>query len=238
MLNQTMVDRFFQERDPVGQKIRFWGTNWTVVGIVGDERFHGVAKAAPIAAYVPLSQTRLPNLALIVRTSVDPLEMVPTVRGAIREVDPELAIFGVEPLAETVANSMSEQRFMMLLLGLFGALAAILAAVGVHGVLAYLVAQRTREIGVRMALGASSGRVTQLVAGQGVRLVLIGLVIGFAMALAFARSLASLLFGVTPTDLPTLAAAFLVIGSVAALSIWLPARRAVRVNPLAALRQE
>jgi ABC-type antimicrobial peptide transport system permease subunit len=164
--------------------------------------------------------------------------MVPTVRGAIREVDPELAIFGVEPLAETVANSMSEQRFMMLLLGLFGALAAILAAVGVHGVLAYLVAQRTREIGVRMALGASSGRVTQLVAGQGVRLVLIGLVIGFAMALAFARSLASLLFGVTPTDLPTLAAAFLVIGSVAALSIWLPARRAVRVNPLAALRQE
>ena len=238
MVNQATVDRFFHERDPVGQKIRFWGTNWTVVGIVGNERFHGVAKAAPIAAYVPLSQTRLPNLALIVRTSVDPVEMGPTVRAAIREIDPELAIFGLEPLAETVANSMSEQRFMMLLLGLFGALAAILAAVGVHGVLAYLVAQRTREIGVRMALGASSGRVTHLVVGQGVRLVLIGLAIGFAMALAFARSLTSLLFGVTPTDLPTLVVVFLVIGSVAALSIWLPARRAVRVNPLTALRQE
>jgi putative ABC transport system permease protein len=238
MVNQATADRFFQEQDPIGQKIRFWGTNWTVVGIVGNERFHGIAKAAPIAAYVPLSQTRATTLALIVRTTADPVEMGPTVRAAIREIDPELAVFGLEPLEETVATSMSEQRFMMLLLGLFGVLAAVLAAVGVHGVLAYLVAQRTREIGVRMALGATSGRVTHLVVGQGVRLVLIGLAIGFAMALALSRLLAGMLFGVTPTDRPTLLAAFFVIGSVAALSIWLPARRAVRVNPLTALRQE
>jgi ABC-type antimicrobial peptide transport system permease subunit len=127
---------------------------------------------------------------------------------------------------------------MMLLLGLFGALAVTLAGLGVHGVLAYLVAQRTREIGVRMALGATSGRVTHLVVGQGVRLVVVGLAIGFAMALAFGRSLAGLLFGVTPTDRLTLVAVLVVVGSIAALSIWLPARRAVRVDPLAALRQE
>jgi putative ABC transport system permease protein len=238
MVNQATVDRFFQTQDPIGQKLRFWGTNWTVVGIVGNERFHGVAKAAPIGAYVPLAQTRLGSLALVVRTTTDPVEMGPAVRGAIREVDPELAIFGLEPLEETVANSLSEQRFLMLLLGLFGALAVTLAGLGVHGVLAYLVAQRTREIGVRMALGATSGRVTHLVVGQGVRLVVVGLAIGFAMALALGRSLAGLLFGVTPTDRLTLVAVLVVVGSTAALSIWLPARRAVRVDPLAALRQE
>ena len=238
MINQAAADRFFQTQDPIGQRIRFWGTNWTVVGIVGNERFHGIAKAAPIAAYVPLSQTRLTTLALIARTTIDPVEMAPTVRAAIREIDPELAVFGLEALEETLATSMSEPRFMMLLLGLFAALAVILAAVGVHGVLAYLVAQRTREIGVRMALGATSGRVTSLIVGEGVRLVLIGLAVGFAMSLTFARSLAGMLFGVTATDWPTLLAVFLVIGLVAALSIWLPARRAVRVNPLTALRQE
>jgi putative ABC transport system permease protein len=238
MVNQATVDRFFQARDPIGQKIRFWGTNRTVVGIVGNERFQGIAKAAPIAAYAPLAQTLTGTLSLIVRTTIDPVEMAPTVRAAVREVDPELAVFGLEPLEDTVANSMSEPRFMMLLLGLFGALAVALAAVGVHGVLAYLVAQRTREIGVRIALGATSGKVTHLVVGQGVRLVLIGLAVGFLLALGFARSLAGMLFGVTPTDRPTLLAVFLVVGSVAALSIWLPARRAVRVSPLTALRQE
>ena len=238
MINQATADRFFQKQDPIGQKIGFWGTSWTVVGIVGNERFHGVAKAAPIAVYVPLAQTRLTTLALIVRTTTDPVEMGPAVHAAIREIDPELAVFGFEPLEETVAASMSEQRFMMLLLGLFGVLAVVLAAVGVHGVLTYLVAVRTREIGVRMALGAPSGSVTHLVVGEGVRLVLIGLAVGFPMALVFAQSLAGVLFGVTATDRRTLLAVLLVIGSVASLSIWLPARRAVRLNPLTALRQE
>ncbi len=238
MVNQATADRFFPSQDPVGQKIRFWGTNWTVVGVVGNERFHGIAKAPPIAAYAPLSQARLNSLVLIVRGTTDPIELSSAVRAAIREVDPELAVFGLEPLRETVANSLSEQRFMMLLLGLFGGLAVVLAAVGVHGVLAYLVAQRTREIGVRMALGATTGRVTRLVVSQGVRLVAGGLAIGLALALALGRFLSGLLFGVTPTDGPTLAAVLVIIGSTAALSIWLPARRAVRVSPLTALRQE
>jgi ABC-type antimicrobial peptide transport system permease subunit len=174
----------------------------------------------------------------MVRTTTNPVEMESAVRTAIREVDPELAVFGLEPLRDTVVNSLGAQRFMALLLGLFGLLALVLAAVGVHGVLTYLVAQRTREIGVRMALGATSGRVTNLVVGQGARVVAIGLVAGLAAALVLSRSLSGLLFGVTPTDPPTLVAVLLVIGLVAGISIWLPARRAVRVNPLTAIRQE
>jgi predicted permease len=238
LINQATADRFFQSQDPIGQQIRFWGTNWLVVGIVGNERFHGIAKAPPIGGYAPLAQTRLATLALMVRTTTNPVEMESAVRTAIREVDPELAVFGLEPLRDTVVNSLGAQRFMALLLGLFGLLALVLAAVGVHGVLTYLVAQRTREIGVRMALGATSGRVTNLVVGQGARVVAIGLVAGLAAALVLSRSLSGLLFGVTPTDPPTLVAVLLVIGLVAGISIWLPARRAVRVNPLTAIRQE
>ena len=167
-----------------------------------------------------------------------PLAVAPAVRAAIREIDPQLPVFGLEPLEETLANTLGEQRFMMLLLGLFAALALVLAAVGVHGVLAYLVAQRTREIGVRMALGATAGGVTQLVVRQGMRLVAVGLAAGFALALVLGRSLSGMLFGVTATDLPTLVAVVVVLGSVAAVSIWLPARRAVRIDPLVALRQE
>ena len=238
LINRATADRFFGTRDPLGQKIGFWGQQWTVVGIVGNERFHGVAKAAPIGAYAPLTQTRLLSLALAVRTTIDPVRVAPDVRAAIRDIDPQLPIFGMEPLEDTLANTLGEQRFMMLLLGLFAALALALAAVGVHGVLAYLVAQRTREIGVRMALGATADAVTQLIVRQGLRLVVVGLAAGFALAMALGRSLSGLLFGVTPTDLPTLVAVVVVLGCVAAASVWLPARRAVRIDPLVALRQE
>jgi ABC-type antimicrobial peptide transport system permease subunit len=158
-------------------------------------------------------------------------------RAAIREVDPELAVFGLEPLAETVGNSLGERRFMMLLLGLFGALALGLAAVGVHGVLAYLVLQRTREIGVRMALGATTGRVLHMVAGQGMRLVLAGLAIGLLGAIALGRLLSGHLLGVTPTDPLSLSAALATVSVSAAVAICLPARRAMRVSPLTALRE-
>jgi predicted permease len=238
VVNHATVERFFPQQDPVGQRIRFWGTERLVVGVVGDERFQGIAKAPPIAVYAPLSQVRFTRLALVVKTSTDPTALAPSLRAALREFDPELAVFGLEPLVETVGTSLAEQRFMMLLLGLFGTLAVVLAAIGVHGVLAYLVGQRTREIGVRMALGATTGRVTGMVVGQGARLVLIGLAIGLAGALALSRFLSGQLFGVTPTDSLSLAAALVIVAATAALSIWLPARRAVRVSPLGALHQE
>jgi putative ABC transport system permease protein len=238
MINQATAERFFPNQDPVGHKIRLRGMQWTIVGIVGNERFQGIATAAPIAAYAPMAQMRPTTMALIVRTATNPVDMAPPVRAAIREIDPELAVFGLEPLEETLANMIAQQRFMMLLLGLFAGLSVVLAAVGVHGVLSYLVAQRTQEIGIRMALGATAERVAQLVVLQGVRLVVLGLVAGLAMAIALGRLLSGLLFGVTPTDLLTLAMVVVVLGFVATVSIWLPARRAARMDPLAALRQE
>jgi putative ABC transport system permease protein len=238
LINEAIADRFFPNQDPVGQPLRFWGANHRIVGVVGNERIHGLANAAPITAYAPLSQTRMTTLALLVRTAGDPSALGPSVRGAIREIDPAIAVFGVEPLLQTLSNSLSEPRFMMLLLALFGGLAMVLAAVGVHGVLAYLVTQRTREIGVRVALGATGGQVTRLIVGRGLLLVATGLALGFALALMLSRSLSGLLYGVTPTDAPTLAGVVAVIAAVAAAAIWLPARRATRVDPLEALRQE
>jgi putative ABC transport system permease protein len=238
MVNQATAERFFPNQDPVGQKIGFGGMQWKIVGIVGNERFQGIANAAPIGAYAPLAQARSTRLALVMRTATNPVDMAPAVRAVIQEIDPELAVFGLEPLEETLANTLAQQRFMMLLLGLFAGLSLVLAAVGVHGVLSYLVAQRTREIGVRMALGATAGRVAQLVVLQGVRLMVLGLLAGLAMAIALGRLLSGLLFGVMPTDLLTLAGVVVVLGFVATVSIWLPARRAAHMDPLAALRQE
>jgi putative ABC transport system permease protein len=235
VINETTAKRFFPNQDPLGQQISFWGQARTIVGVAGDERFHGVARAAPIAAYVPL--TRMSSLALIVRTGVDPVALAPAVRSAIRRIEPDMAVYGVEPLTDTLANTLGEQRFMMLLLGLFAVLAAVLAAIGVHGVLACLVAQRTREIGVRMALGASAGSVTRLVVRRGLRLVAAGIGLGLALTLALSGSLSGLLFGVEPADLRTLAAVIGFVAVVAALSFWLPTRRAARIDPIAALRQ-
>jgi predicted permease len=238
VVNQATAERFFSGRDPIGQLIQFWGVERRVVGVVGNERFQGIARAPSIAVYAPLSQVRRTALALVVRTSHGPVALASSVRAAIREGDPELAVFGLEPLSETIANSVGERRFMMLLLGLFGVLAVVLAAIGVYGVLAYLVARRGREIGVRMALGATSASVMRLVAGQGARVVGFGLVLGLGGAVALGRFLSGQLFGVTATDPPSLAAALLMVGATAALSIWLPTRRAVRVSPLTALRAE
>jgi len=240
MINEAAARRFFAGRDPLGQQLAFWGARRTIVGILGDERFHGLTEPSPIAAYAPLSQAPSVNgaEALIVRTRADPAGLIGMVRTAIAQVDPSLAVFGVEPLEQTLANSVSEQRFMMVLLGIFAALALVLASIGIHGVLSYSVAQRTREIGIRMALGADRRRVTQLIVGLGAKLTVIGLAAGLVLSVLFSRWLASLLFGVSPGDPATLAAVLGVLGSVATLSIWIPTRRAIRVNPLDALRQE
>ena len=238
LVNQTVVDRFFKDREPVGQSMGFWGRPWRIVGVVGNERSQGVAKEAPIAVYLPLGMVPGSAEALIVRTSGDPTTLAPSIRAAIRELDSQLVVFGLEPLQETLSKSLSEQRFLMLLLGLFAALAIALAAIGVHGVLSCTVAQRTREIGIRMALGASAREVIQLVVVRGAAFAVAGLAVGLGLALAFARVISGLLYGVKPTDAATLAGVVLTCAVVAALSLWLPVRRAVSIDPLVALRQE
>jgi putative ABC transport system permease protein len=238
VINEAAADRLFAGRDPVGQQLAFWGVTWTIVGVVGDEKFHGIAAASPIAAYTSLAQAPARGgQSLLVRTTGDPSALAGAVRGAIAEIDPALAVFGVEPLAETLSASIGTDRFLRLLLGIFAAMALLLAAIGIHGVLSYTVAQRTREIGIRMALGASSRGVMRLVLAQGLLLTLIGLGVGVVMAAFFARSLAGLLFGVQPMDPAAFAAALAVLGIVATIAIWVPARRAVGVDPILAIRQ-
>ncbi len=240
LINESAARRFFDGQEPLGKQINFWGATRTIVGIVGNERFQGLAEAPPIAAYAPLDQAPSANGAgvLLVRTSGDPKALVASVRGVIREQDPALAVFGLEPFAETVSRSVAERRFTMLVLGLLASVALILAAIGVHGVLSYTVTERAREIGIRMALGAQPSGVLRLVVTQGMMLALTGTAIGLAAAFVLTRSMGTLLFGVTPTDPVTFVAVPLGLTFVALVASYLPARRATRVDPVRALRAD
>jgi ABC-type antimicrobial peptide transport system permease subunit len=175
---------------------------------------------------------------LLVRVEGDPAGLAGAIRAIARELDPALPLFGVEPLADTVAGSLAQRRFTMLVLGGFAAVALILAMVGVHGVLSYTVAQRTREIGIRVALGADAGAVRALIVGQGAGLAAAGLALGLLGALAGSRWLAALLYGVRPVDPVTFGGVTLALGAIALAATWLPARRAARIAPGDALRQE
>ncbi len=238
VLNEAAVRRFFGDRAALGARIRLWGAERTVVGVIADERMHGLAESAPPAVYLPRAQAPTGGGSLLVRTRTDPAGIAPAVRAIARELDPALPVFGVETLASTVTHSLGQRRFAVTLLGAFAALALLLAAIGVHGVLSYAVAQRHREIGVRLALGADAGAVRALIVGQGARLAALGLAIGVPCALAGARLLRSLLFGVRAADGLTLAGVAITLAVVALAASWLPARRAARLDPIRALRSE
>lgn len=238
IINEAAAKRYFSSQDPLGQRIAFWGSERRIVGVVENEKFQGLTLDAPAALYTPLAQTPSASQVLLVRASGDPAMLAAAVRSAIHDLDPQLAVFGVEPLQDTVGRSVSRQRFTMLLLGAFAGVAIVLAAVGVHGVLSYVVSRRTSEMGIRMALGASRGNVIGLVAGQGARLAALGLVIGLAVALLASRLLASLLYGVTASDPATFAAVAVAVFAVAMLATVLPARRATGIAPVDALRHE
>jgi putative ABC transport system permease protein len=173
-----------------------------------------------------------------VRTDGDPLLMASSIRGVLKQIDKNIPLARVMTMEETVSNSIAQPRLETILLGLFGALALILASVGIYGVLAYSVNQRTSEIGIRMALGASRSSVLGMVLSQGLRLAGIGMALGFVLAIALTRLMASILFAVSPTDPATFAVVFLVLASIAMLACYLPARRATKVDPLVALRYE
>ena len=240
LVNRAAAERFFAGREPLGGQIRLWGSARRIVGVVGDERVHGPAAAAPPAVYLPLAQAPSTNggQVLLVRARGDAEALGPAVHRLIRELDPQLAPFGVEPLDRTLARSVSQRRFVMLLLVLFAGLALVLAAIGVYGVLAYGVAQRTREIGIRLALGAQPRAVLRQVVGQGLLLAGAGVVLGIAGAVALARVLDSMLFAVEPTDPGTIAFVTVFLLLVALGASYLPARQATQVDPMRALRGE
>ena len=238
VINEAARARFFPDGPAIGHEVRLWGTARRIVGVVGNEKFQGLTAAAPIALYAPLSQTPSTNGAgvLLARTAGD----VPTVAGAlpriVRDLDPMLAVFGVEALDDTRARGTAEQRFTLTLVALFAVMALGLSALGVHGVLSYMVTQRTREIGIRMALGARPDRLRNLVVGQGLALSGIGIGLGLAGALGLSRLFASLLYDVPPRDPATFAGVAALLVAVAGLACYLPARAATRVDPTVALR--
>ncbi|HET7292334.1 MAG TPA: ABC transporter permease [Vicinamibacteria bacterium] len=238
IVNATLARRYFGEERPVGRRLRL-GEDWLeVVGVVPDTAFKEIAEKPAPWFYLPHSQYYRPDVTLIVRSAGDPGALRAPVMAAIASLDPGLPVFGVRTLEEHVGASAFRQRLGSRVLGAFGALGLALAAIGLYGVLAYAVSQRQREIGVRLAVGARPGDVFALVMRQGLGLVAAGGVTGLMLALPTTRLLRSLLVGTSPSDPATYAGVALLLGAVAALACFFPARRATRVDPMTTLRCE
>jgi predicted permease len=238
IVNQSMARRYWGQESPVGQRISFdGGENWrTIVGVVGDVRHFGLATEAVEEIYRPLRQSPPLSMALLVRTTTEPMSALRSVREAVRSLDPEQPVAFVQTLEQVRDNSIASPRLTTILLGLLAGLALTVAAAGLGSVLALLVSQRTHEIGVRMALGATRGQVLRLVMRQALAPVLAGLGLGAAGALALSRVMSGLLFGVGPADPLTFAGVSLVLLAAAAAAGLIPARRATSIDPMAALR--
>ncbi len=239
MVNEAAGRRFFTGRDPLGAQIRLYGQAWTIVGVIENERFHGIGEAPPLAVYLPLAQAPSVNGAgvLLARTEGDARFLMGSLRAAIQERDPALAVFGLEPLDATVARSVGQRRFAMVLVAVFAAVALLLGAVGIHGVLSYEVAARGPEIGIRLALGARPSAILRTVVGEGLLLTAVGLVLGVAGATVLSRLIRALLFGVNAYDPGTIASVATLLGSVAVFAAAAPAWRAANTDPAAALKQ-
>jgi predicted permease len=247
IVNGTMARTLWPGADPIGRRFRVIGnsTAWmTVVGVARDTRSWGIT-IEPRAEYT-LPFYQLPaslrvvrrTMSIVVRTAGDPLALAAPARQEIAALDRDLAVANVRTLDRVVADSVGDRRFTMLLLGLFGAVALALAVIGIYGVTAYGVAQRTREMGIRLALGATPVAVRRLVLGEGMRLALVGLGVGMALALVGTRALRSQLYGIGSSDPATYLALSAVLLLVAVLATYLPARRATRVDPAITLRAE
>jgi putative ABC transport system permease protein len=238
IVNQAFVRRHFPEASPLGERIVVFGAPREVVGVVADVHFAGLDVATLPAMYLPLEQNPQPGLTVLLRSEGDPLDVVASVREQMAAVDPGLALFDLTTAEAALDGSLGKRRFSTALLLLFAGVALALAAVGVYGVIAYAVAQRTREMGVRLALGASPADLRRLVLRHGMALVAAALVLGFGLSAAASRLLEGLLFGVDSTDPPTLVAVAALLALAALGASLLPARRAMRVDPLEALRSE
>jgi putative ABC transport system permease protein len=237
VINQAAADRFFDGRDPLGQQMNWWGSAKHIVGVVANERFQGITAPAPLAAYVPLEQSpRLSGSLLVRSTGSQGIETRDLVR-LIRDEDAQLPVFGVERLSDAMSRSVATRRFAMLLLALFAATALALAAIGVHGLLSYNVTQRTREFGIRLALGARPGALRRDVAVDALRLAIPGLAIGLTGALLASRLTTALLYSVTPADPVVYVTTGAVLVAVATFASAGPALRATRIDPGETLRE-
>jgi len=244
IVSEGVVNRFWAGQDPIGKRLKFGGsptsTNpWmTIVGVVGEVKYRGLPQnpTADPDIYLPFTD-RNSLVGLALRTTVAPASLIPTVRAVIRETDRSIPLYNIATMDEQVSGVTSRSRFTMWLMGVFAACALMLAVVGIYGVMSYLVSQRTREIGIRLALGAKAPDILRLVVGNGARLIGAGIVIGIAASFALQRLVSSLLFGVTAADAAA-GFAVVILAAVAMLACYLPALRATRVSPLNALRSE
>jgi len=234
ILSADAARRFWPNEDPIGRSI-VTGEPLRVVGVVGDVRNLNQALDPRPTMYYAATQFLWPSMTLVVRTTAD-VPVAPMIRRIVSAADPQLAVFNVRTMETLLETSTAQPRLTAWLVGLFAVLALLLAAIGVYGVLAYLVTQRTREIGLRLALGARPGSVLRLVVGHSFRLSAIGVALGAAAALLLGPAIESQLYGVRPRDAATLAAVSAALLAVALLAAYLPARRATRVDPLVALR--
>jgi putative ABC transport system permease protein len=243
LVNQTTARGMWPGENPIGKRVKLGGLNnpWmTVVGVVGDVHHVGLDAAPTMQFYVPHAQWPFPDstMTLVIRTAGAPAAMAASIRRELRAIDASQPVSRVMPLEDYVGLSVQDRRFSLILLGIFAVMALALSVVGIYGVTAYTVARRTREVGIRMALGARRSEVLALLLRQVSSPVLAGIGVGLAASLGLTRVLASMLFGVTPTDPATFAAVVVALSGVAALACYLPARRAMRVDPTVALRSE
>ncbi|MGH9854371.1 MAG: ADOP family duplicated permease, partial [Blastocatellia bacterium] len=235
VLNETLARQLFHDADPIGRRISQDGDWQTVVGVVGDMRRQGLEQQP----FAELYRLATPIYTWVMRTAgVDPLALGAPIRAAVRSADQSLTVTSVLPLKQRMAELTAERRFQTWLLALFSAVALTLAAIGIYGVMHYTVAQRTHELGIRIALGASRSDVLRLMIGQGMKLALLGVAVGLIVSLWLTRVLAHLLFGVSETDPATFGGVAILLAGVALLACYLPARKAAKVDPIAALRCE
>lgn len=243
LVNEALVHRYFPNSDPIGRRIkpgpRESKAPWiTIAGVVGNIKTKGVDQPDEPHLYIPILQNPPYAMAVYVKTAGNPAGLAQSIRQEVQAVDPNLPLFGEQTMDQLLATSLGQRRFAMQVVGLFGVLALLMAAIGIYGVMAYSVTQRTREIGIRLALGASTSSILRWLLNQGMRLTLIGVAVGLIGAVALTRLLRGLLFGVSSTDVVTFVVLTILLAAVSFLACYIPAQRATKVDPLVALRYE
>jgi predicted permease len=245
VIDDEFAKKYFPNTSPIGKRITFGAragtpdSTWiTIVGVVGHAAHEGLDAEPRIQYYFPVAQRGSRGMTVAIRTQGDPLTLVPTVRRAIHEIDAALPMSSINTMDKLVEQSVGQRKLSMILLGVFSAIALLLASLGIYGVMSYSVTQRTRELGIRMALGAARSQVLALVVGQGMALALVGVAIGLVAAFAVTRFLSSQLYGVGATDVPTFVGVSGLLIGIALIACLLPAMRATRVDPVTALREE